>query len=78
MWHVTLLTQEYENLVGPGVGDAQTWAAHKMLMLAMAMQESNHMDVRQRDDTKDVWDPQGRLSKSANCSVFNLSVVSEA
>jgi hypothetical protein len=57
------------------VGDTQIWEAHKTLMLAMAMQESNHMDVRQRDDTKD-WDSQGRLSKAANCSIFNLSVVS--
>jgi hypothetical protein len=44
-------------------------------MLAMAMQESNHMDVRQRDDTKD-GDPEADLSKSANCSIFNMSVVS--
>jgi hypothetical protein len=57
------------------VGGTQTWEAHKTLMLAIAMQEANHMDVRQRDDTKD-WEPWGALSKSANCSIFNLSVVS--
>jgi hypothetical protein len=53
------------------VGDSQSWAARKALMLAMAMQETNHIDVRQRDAKKDN-DP-----KSANCSIFNLSVVSE-
>jgi len=50
------------------VGDAEKWAAHKKLMLAMAMQESNHMDVHQRDYKKD------NDGKAANCSIFNLSI----
>lgn len=54
------------------VSDGTTWEAHKALMLAMAMQESDHMDVHQRDFTKD-----NNTDKSANCSIFNLSVVSE-
>lgn len=40
------------------------------LLLAMAMQETTHMDVRQRDATKD-GDPKAR-----NATIFNLSAVS--
>jgi hypothetical protein len=43
-------------------------------MLAMAMQESTHLDVRDRDSTKDYVD--GKLDKAANATVFNLSIVS--
>jgi hypothetical protein len=43
----------------------------RALMLAMAMQESTHMDVRERDASKD-----GRTDKAANATIFNLSVVS--
>lgn len=40
------------------------------LMLAMGMQESTHLDVRERDASKD-----NRTDKSANATLFNLSVV---
>lgn len=39
-------------------------------MLAMGMQESTHLDVRERDASKD-----NRTDKSANATLFNLSVV---
>jgi len=55
-----------------GVSDKNTWEAHKALMLAMAMQECSHMDIHQRDFTKDK-----NPDKSGNCTIFNLSVVSE-
>jgi hypothetical protein len=64
------LPQAHQNRAG--VGDPHDWAGRKALMLAMAMQESNHMDVHQRDSLKDDD------SLAANCSIFNLSVVSEA
>lgn len=40
-------------------------------MLAMAMQESTHLDVSERDASKDA-----RPDKAANATIFNLSVVS--
>jgi hypothetical protein len=43
-------------------------------MLAMAMQESTHLDVRERDVTKDYVN--GKLDKAANATLFNLSIVS--
>jgi hypothetical protein len=43
----------------------------RALMLAMAMQESTHMDVRERDASKD-----DHTDKAAKATIFNLSVVS--
>jgi hypothetical protein len=41
----------------------------RALMLAMAMQESTHMDVRERDASKD-----DHTDKAAKATIFNLSV----
>jgi len=47
-------------------GVREDWRA---LMLAMAMQESTHLDVRERDASKD-----NSSNKAANATLFNLSV----
>jgi hypothetical protein len=46
--------------------------AHKRLMVAMAMQETTHMEVTQRDIYKDGD------GLAANATLFNLSLVSRA
>jgi hypothetical protein len=42
-----------------------------MLAMAMQLRESTHMDVRERDASKD-----DHTDKAANATIFNLSVVS--
>ncbi len=61
--------QRYEHSVS--TGEPVFWEERKVLMLAMAMQESNHMDIAQRDAHKD-----DETDRSQNCTIFNLSVVS--
>ena len=43
------------------------------LIMAMAMQETNHCDVAERDPLKDGWSNGG-----ANSTAFNLSTVSHS
>lgn len=45
------------------------------LFLAMAMQETTHLDVQQRDDTKDGPAGSEWTKPSANLTIFNMNVV---
>lgn len=53
----------------------------RVLMMAMAMQESRHMDVEERDRVKDRQCPDNDLACNEfkdNATIFNLSKVREA
>lgn len=48
---------------------------HWTLMVAVAMQETKHMDVEERDRQKDDRNHDGVYDSDANASIFNLSKV---